>query len=371
MVFFSLFVISAVILGAGAMLAPAWPSSAPRIGLSATLLLGIVSGGAVWWAELFGWDTLIIDYLLFAIVSGVILGGTLSKGGENSESGWPSRKELAFFAVVALICMMPLLVLRLPLGNAAAVDIQNSQIIRESGNFDILTPPYDSSEGYAPPAFHALAAYLSQQLRQDIPTIHIALGSLIAFLCIWTVFDLGVEIRDKQLGYIMVIMLFASLGSLSLLWGSYYSQLMSLLFTFAFISYVLRYIRQQRSVDMVAAGLMLGSVLYSSAFFFVLVTLGFYVYLFIRTFRTNRKAKGLSIFSRLMTWLGILLVCLLGTIPWLSESWPALILNDNDPAIYLCICSVLATIAGAYAFSWLNKRFSQRKLKPSPDLERV
>jgi hypothetical protein len=249
MVFFSLFVISAVILGAGAMFAPAWPSNAPRIGLSASFLLGLVAGGAVLWAELFGWDTLIIDYLLFGIVSLVILGGTLSRGG-NEAAGWPSRKDMLFFAFAALICMIPLVISR-PLTENAAFDASISQAVLDTGRFTELPSP----------AFHALAAYLSQQLRQDIFTIHQALSSLLAFLCVWTVYDLGVEIRDKRLGIALAIV-FLLLG-LGLLWQSYYSLLMAILFSSAFVSYALRFYRARHWTDVVAAGLMLGLIFLS------------------------------------------------------------------------------------------------------------
>ena len=75
---FIVFILLAVLLGAGVMLAPAWRTAQPRIGLAATLCLALVTGGAVFYAEIFGWNTLGVDYLLFALLSGVVLGGTLS-----------------------------------------------------------------------------------------------------------------------------------------------------------------------------------------------------------------------------------------------------------------------------------------------------
>jgi hypothetical protein len=95
------------------MLAPAWNTAQPRIGLSAALALGLVMGGAIFWAMLFGWDTLVIDYLLFALVTAIFLGGTLSYGQKRAEArgevlldadqGWPGPRDLLFFAFVALL----------------------------------------------------------------------------------------------------------------------------------------------------------------------------------------------------------------------------------------------------------------------------
>ena len=103
MTFFIVFVFSAVLLGAGAMLSPAWRTAQPRIALSATLCLAIVVGGAVFYAKAFGWDTLVVDYLLFALLSGVVLGGTLSTAQARAEArgeqladrdqGWPGSSR--------------------------------------------------------------------------------------------------------------------------------------------------------------------------------------------------------------------------------------------------------------------------------------
>jgi hypothetical protein len=377
MVFFSLFVIGAVILGAGAMLSPAWPSKEPRIGLSATFILSIIAGGAVWWTELFGWDTLIIDYLLFGIVSLVILGGTLSRGGgENSEAGWPSRGDLAFLGLALLICMMPLFVLRLPLGEAAASDALITLAVRESGSFTSLAPYYPETRGFAPPAFHALAAYLSQALRQGIPTIHMALGSLIAFLCVWTVYDLGAEIRDKRLGRAMAVALLGSFGMPGLLWQSYYSQLMGVLFAFAFLTYALRYYRQHKVADMVAAGLMLGMVLYASPMLFALCLVGYYLGIFLLNMPMRQPSKTVTqwtVYSQLGLWFGLVVVVLFGTGIWITKNWDYLnetyymvlgdyyTLSDDKSTWVQAFYALSASILGGYGLAKLSKHFEPGK----------
>ena len=73
-----IFIFGAIIIGAGVMFSPAWPTREPRIGLNSALALALITGGAVFWASLFGWSTLVVDYLLFALVCGIFLCGTLS-----------------------------------------------------------------------------------------------------------------------------------------------------------------------------------------------------------------------------------------------------------------------------------------------------
>ena len=66
--------------------------------------------------RLSGWDTLVVDYLLFALLSGVVLGGTLSTAQaraeargerlEDRDQGWPGPGDLAFFAFAALLLLV-------------------------------------------------------------------------------------------------------------------------------------------------------------------------------------------------------------------------------------------------------------------------
>src|SRR5215468_1944522 len=124
---FVIFVFGSIVMGAGAMMAPAIPTHGPRIGLAAALALAIVVVGALFCAALFGWDTLVIDYLWFALLVVIFLGGTLSAGmfraeakdGNREYGGWPGPRELAFFTMVGIIFAAPALVLPVPLDTDA------------------------------------------------------------------------------------------------------------------------------------------------------------------------------------------------------------------------------------------------------------
>src|SRR5260221_10236014 len=127
---FVIFVFGSVVFGSGSMLAPALPTYGPRIGASAGLALGVVVSGAIFWASLFGWNTLIIDYLWFAMLVGIFLAGTMSAGmfrreikqeadGKQRSDGWPGPRELAFLGMVGLVRLAPALVLPVPLDTGA------------------------------------------------------------------------------------------------------------------------------------------------------------------------------------------------------------------------------------------------------------
>ena len=60
--------------------------------LAATLCLALVVGGAIFYAEIIAWDTLVVDYLLFALLSGVVLVAHCRQrkpAPKRKANGWP------------------------------------------------------------------------------------------------------------------------------------------------------------------------------------------------------------------------------------------------------------------------------------------
>ena len=165
---FVIFIFGAVVIGAGAMLAPAWPAEQPRIGLGAALFLALVVGGALFWAMLFGWDTLVIDYLFFALITIIFLGGTLSYGqmraeqrGEelpDMEQGWPGPRDLIFLALVALIFIVPAMILPVPLDTDAQGFGYLALVARLGGSFNTLAPFHPEISSLYSPGFPLLVA---------------------------------------------------------------------------------------------------------------------------------------------------------------------------------------------------------------------
>jgi hypothetical protein len=370
MKFFVLFIVGAVIIGAGAMLSPAWPTKQPRIGLAATFSLALIVGGAVWWAEMFGWSTLVIDYLLFALVSIVILGGTMAQAQERAESrgeelldedmGWPGPEDLAFFAISALLASVPLLILNLPLGAQAAADAMVTLAARDGGTFTSLAPFYPKITSFTPPGFHAITAYLSAQLHQPIPMIHMAVGSVVAFLCVWMAYDLGAEIKDKRLGRAMALAMIGSPGIANLLFNSQYSQLMGILFAMAFMTYVLRYYRHHLLLDMIAAGLLLGAVLYVSPMLFFVVFISYYLWLIALHIPIRRQASKTiaqwTVLSWIGLWFGVLAVCAFGVVPWVWNNWQFIGQYSEYGIVEIAISTILMTFVSGYIILWLFER---------------
>lgn len=370
MSFFGLFIIGAMLVGCGAMLSPAWPTREPRIGLAATLSLALVLGGAVFWAFLAGWDTLAVDYLLFLLVSGVVLGGTFSQGqmraeqrGEellDKDQGWPGPEDLVFFGLVGLVCATPLMLLVVPLSQDAAFLSQITLAVRDGGNFTSLAPYFPDQAIFTEPGFHAISAYLSEQLGQPVPQIHQVLGSMGAFLCVWAAYDLGGELQHKPLGraFAMAALLILSISGLVL--NGLYPQLLGILFGLAFTIYALRVYREALWLDVVGAGLMLGAILYVHVPLVIPALAGYAVFVLMALMQSSDVNYVLRIGS-------IPLVALAGTAPWLLQHVPDIlqeITMSLNESVYGLLVPLI--IAGGYGLFWIVQQLPQ----PIHDLAR-
>lgn len=269
MTLFPILVLGAVMLGAGGMLSPAWRTPQPRVGLASVLSFALVSGGAVWWAFAFGWSTLVVDYLFFALLSGVVLGGTLSTGqmraearGEefdDSQQGWTGPQDLFFFAIVGILMSLAVLMVGLPFGTEAVQLAHYTHHLRLTDGFGTLAPYYDITYQQAP-IFLTFTAYLSQQLDQAIPYVQLGVGTVTAFLSVWVAYDFGSEVRDKRLGRAIGLAVLVEGG---LLWGLFsgeYNALLAVMFFWAFLTYGYRLVRYGGRQDLVGTGLLLGAV---------------------------------------------------------------------------------------------------------------
>ncbi len=346
---FVVFIVAAVLLGAGAMLSPAWRSAQPRVALAATLCLALIVGGAVFYAEAFAWDTLVVDYLLFALLSGVVLGGTLSTAQARAEArgeqlsdrdqGWPGPQDLAFFALVAIVIIIPLVHLPAALGAQGQFIGFHSLATLHGESFRSLAPFDPHSQVIVSPGFHALSAYLSGQLSQPISLIQLSLAAISVYLLVWLAYDFGSELRDKRLGRALAIATLMSGGiHLSYLDG-HFAELLALLFLKAFLVYALRFLREFNLADLIAGGLMIGAVFYTSLTISIIAMLGFALLCLLSWTRfgadSTRKSRwGYAI--------GFPLVALLGISPWLYNSLT--LIFPISPSTYPADSSLLADI---------------------------
>lgn len=332
-----MFIFGAVVVGAGAMLAPAWPTSQPRIGLNAALALGLVLGGAIFLANLGGWNTLSVDYLLFALVTAIFLFGTLSYGQRRAEArgdelldadqGWPGPRDLLLFAFALLLFALPALLLPVPLDTDAQGFGYLGLSLKLGGQFRTLAPFHPEIQYLYSPGFIALIAYLSQQLGQGLHDVQLAVGAVLGFVLVLLAYDFGAEWQDKRLGRACALAMMAGTGLYTAFMDSHYTTLLALVFAFAFVIYSLRYLRGGWLGDAIAAGLMLGAVVLSHPDTTIILLLGYVPFLLTMWLALPRPTRR----RWLIMAFGVPALAVVAISPWLINTLPLLGANIVSP----------------------------------------
>jgi len=342
---FVVFIFASLVLGAGAMLAPALPTHGPRIGLAGALTLAFITSGSMFIAHLFGWNTLVIDYMWFAAIVGIFFAGTLSAGMFRSEAaggtkeygGWPGPREIGFFTVILLIVIAPVLVMPVPLDTDAQGFGYLALTMRESGSLTTLAPFHPEIEWLYSPAFPALIAYLSERLNAGIHTLQFAVGAVLTFLFILVAYDLGKELDpdvEAGSGKWAVTMALTALGGVGLMLAfldSHFTAVMTLVFGLAFLTFAIRYHREGRRADFWAAAICLSAVPLSQPDMTIALILGYVPWLVVLWFARPRPQIGA--FARRWVGLavGIPLLAVVGVSPWLVRIAPLLASAIRSP----------------------------------------
>ncbi|HRE48184.1 MAG TPA: hypothetical protein PLD47_10705 [Aggregatilineales bacterium] len=339
---FVLFVFASVIFGAGAMLSPALPTYGPRVGLAGALTLAFITTGGIFLAALFGWDTLLIDYMWFAAIVGIFFTGTLSagmfrteaEGGTRTYSGWAGPRELAFFALVAFLFTLPALILPVPLDTDAQGFGVLSLTLRDSGSLTTLAPFHPEISYLYSPGFPAIIAYLGARLNAGIHTIQFAVGAVLAILFVWIAYDFGNELdpgESRRMGIVFGIAALLSGGLFSAYLDSHFTALLGLVFSLAFLTFALRFHREGRRADFFAAVLCLGAVPLSQPDMTIILMFGYVPWL-IGLWFTKPRPIFREFFPR---WLGLAAgipgLAFIGLLPWLAQLAPLLTSDIASP----------------------------------------
>ena len=280
-----MFIVGSVLLGAGALLAPALPGAVARIGLGAALTLALVLCGALAWTMLFGWDTLIIDYLLFALVTAVLLGGTLGRGhlarargdadAGDDDLAWPGRTELALFALAAALFALPVMLLPAPPDTDAQGFGYLALMTRLAGSLDSLAPFHPEIDYLYAPGFSALVAWLSEKLGHPLHQVMFAFAAVLGLINVWLAHDLGEDLGGRQLGRAVALAMGGGLGLYLAFLDSHFTTLLALVFAQGFVLCALRYQRHGERMDLACAGLSLAAVVLSHPDTTIILALGF------------------------------------------------------------------------------------------------
>lgn len=316
MIFFVAFILLGLILGVGMMLAPALPTQQPRVAAAGVLSLALVMSGALFHAGLFGWNILLVDYLWFALITGVFLGGTLTIGmkrveealaaGEAASIGWPSIPSMGIFfgwGVMVLVVLSTFVNTQALLDDAPAL---SDRIVGLENGADLSE--LNSITGVIGPGLPALLAYFDTQLPIESS---VAVGGWIVGLQVvwlWLVYDLCHELGlDERQTWLAVV------GALPVgIWGiDDPIWLTSVVLGAGFGFFALRWLRHRLMFDLVAGAVCAAAaILVAPVAVILLIVLYGVCWALARTISPQLWVRGAF---------GFALLVVLGISPWLSS----------------------------------------------------
>jgi hypothetical protein len=154
-----------------------------------------------------------------------------------------------------------------------------------------------------------------------------SVGAVLGVLIVWLAYDMGAEIRDKRLGRMMAIAALIGIGLYTAFMDSHYTTLLGLVFALAFLTYVIRYMRDRGIPDAVAAGLMLGAVVLAHPDTTIILALGYVPWLLTMWLGKPRPDAR----SWLILALGIPIIAVTAISPWLVNIRDLLASNITSP----------------------------------------
>ncbi|PJF45069.1 MAG: hypothetical protein CUN55_00830 [Phototrophicales bacterium] len=204
-VLFMVFILLGLTLGVGMMLAPALPTSHPRVAVAGVLCLALVMSGSLFHAGLFGWDILLVDYLWFALITGVFLGGTLTVGmrrveaaiaeGKDAHLGWPSLLTMSVFGGWGLITLLILSSQSSPQQLLEGFSTLHRHInaFQHNANLSSLNTRIDALG----PGLPTILAYFDAQLPIDVAVGLVGWIVSLQVIWLWLAYDIGSELELK------------------------------------------------------------------------------------------------------------------------------------------------------------------------------
>jgi hypothetical protein len=150
--------------------------------------------------------------------------------------------------------------------------------------------------------------------------VQLAVGAVLGFVCVLLAYDLGSEVRDKRLGWTMALAMLFGLGLFLAFMDSHYTSLLGLVFALAFVTYVLRYVREAKLFDAAGAGLTLGALALAHVDTTIILMLGYVPWLLTMWLGQPRPTRR----QWLVLALGVPLIAVACISPWLVRLIPML-----------------------------------------------
>ena len=356
----------AILLGTGTLLASAIPGRGARIGLGTALFLALVVDLTWFVAPLSGWSARLADAAWVGAFGLAASAAWLTSRHYNRQKNlpvweWPTEQDWLLLLLVVAIFGVVVLVLPVPLDTDAQGFGYLALTLREGGDFTTLAPWHSEIDYLYAPAHTGLIAHLSARLDLGIHTLQLLLGAAVCAVFVWLAYDLGCELGNRRTGRAYLVAAMAGTGLVTAFMDSHFTALMALLFSLAFLTFVLRFLDTWRWSNVLGAALCLAAVPLSQPDTTLALIMGYAPWLVVVWLSKPRPGA----FAWLVLVLVIPLVALGIVSPWLMQIMDLLESGIDSPfevnidhwhTLVLTHGGVIAVLAGLGALIGLRQR---------------
>ncbi|NLX10496.1 MAG: hypothetical protein GXY36_12645 [Chloroflexi bacterium] len=309
-----------VALGAGTLAASLLPTRGARIGLGAALFLALIVDGTWFAAPLAGWSVSLASAIWLVAFALVVIGASVAARRYTRHPDlpawvWPGGRDLAFLVVVIALFGALVWVLPVPLDTDAQGFGYLALMLREGQDYTSLAPWHPEIDYLYSPGYIGLIAHLSALLDPDIAALQLAFSALTAVLFVWTAYDLGSELGGPRAGRGLMLAAVIGTGLITAFMDAHYTALLALLFSLAFITFVVHFLESRRWSSALFAAICLAGVPLSQPDTTLALVIGYVPWLVLLVFA--RPRPGLR--GWLVLAVVIPLVALGITLPWLDS----------------------------------------------------
>lgn len=265
MIFLAYLVLIVVLLGTGTLAASILPVRGARIGLGAILFLALIVDGTWLAAPVFDWSPALADNIwigAFALIgSGALLVARhYDHRADLSPWAWPSLRDLAFLMAVITLFGAVIVVLPVPLDTDAQGFGYLALTLRDGHDYRSLAPWHPEIDYLYSPAYIGLVAHLSARFDPGIHSLQMILSAVTAVLFVWGAYDLGSELEGPRTGRGFMLAALIGTGLITAFMDSHYTALLALVFSLAFLTFVLRFLQTGRWSSVLFASICLAAV---------------------------------------------------------------------------------------------------------------
>jgi hypothetical protein len=316
--FLAYLMLTAVVLGVGTQVARVLPTRGTRIGLGAVVFLALIVDGTWFIAPITNWSSALVDAVWIGVCVLILLAVAINTRYRRGIIGqpvrtWPSARDLTFLALTAAWFGAMLLVLPVPLDTDAQGFGYLALTLREGGDYSSLAPWHPEIHYLYSPGFTGMMAHLSAHFGSGIHMLQLMFGAMTVVLFVWTAYDLGCELEGPRTGRGFMLASVIGTGLITVFMDSHFPALLALIFSLAFITFVIRFLHTGHWSSALFAAICLAGVPLSHQDMAIALIIGYAPWLIV--IWLSRPRPSLSI------WLGIAVIIPLAALvivaPWL------------------------------------------------------